>query len=103
MSYPGSKGLAGTWQRIIGQMPPHSVYVEPFFGSGQVFWRKRRANFNLLMDRNPRVISAANARLGADAGANARLGADVKTVAIVGDALKWLPDAAWIPPDAVMF
>lgn len=47
MSYPGSKGQAGTWQRIIGQMPPHSVYVEPFFGSGQVFWRKRRVMHEL--------------------------------------------------------
>lgn len=32
MSYPGSKAQAGVWQRIIGQMPEHSVYVEPFFG-----------------------------------------------------------------------
>ena len=41
MSYPGSKAQAGVFQRIIGQMPPHSTYVEPFFGSGQIFWRKR--------------------------------------------------------------
>jgi hypothetical protein len=94
MSYPGSKGQAGTWQRIIGQMPPHSVYVEPFLGSGQVFWRKRRAEFNLLLDRNPRAVSAANARLGVDAGVKA----------VVGDAFKWLPDlAAWLPADAVVY
>ena len=54
--YPGSKGAAGTWQRIIGQMPPHSVYVEPFFGSGQIFHRKRRSPSSILIDCNPRVI-----------------------------------------------
>jgi len=92
--YPGSKGQAGTWQRIIGQMPPHSVYVEPFFGSGQIFWRKRRAESSILIDHNPKVIAAANARLGADAGVRAT----------VGNALKMLPDLfAWLPPDAVCY
>ena len=33
MSYPGSKAQAGVFQRIIGQMPQHPVYVEPFFVS----------------------------------------------------------------------
>lgn len=51
--YPGSKGQAGVWQRIIGQMPPHSIYVEPFFGSGQIFWHKRRAASSILIDRLP--------------------------------------------------
>jgi site-specific DNA-adenine methylase len=41
MGYLGSKAQAGVWQRIIGQMPAHSFYVEPFFGSGQIFWRKK--------------------------------------------------------------
>ncbi len=43
MSYPGSKGQAGTHQRIIGQMRPHSVYVEAFFGDGVIYERKRPA------------------------------------------------------------
>lgn len=94
MSYPGSKAQAGTWQRIIGQMPPHSIYVEPFLGSGQIFWRKRRAAYSLLLDRHPKPISAANARLGDDAGVKAAC----------GDALTWLPElAAWLPSDAVIY
>jgi DNA adenine methylase len=56
MSYPGSKGQAGTWQRIIGQMPPHTVYIEPFAGSAQVFLRKRPARLNILTDLDAGVI-----------------------------------------------
>jgi DNA adenine methylase len=58
MSYPGSKGQDGVWQRIIGQMPPHSVYVEPFFGSGRIFHAKRRAGRSILIDKNPAVKPA---------------------------------------------
>lgn len=94
MSYPGSKAQAGTWQRIIGQMPPHSVYVEPFLGSGQIFDRKRRADFNLLVDKNPRVIAAVNTKVGTDPGVKA----------VVGDAFTWLLDVApWLPADAVVY
>ena len=64
MSYPGSKAQAGVWQRIIGQMPPHCIYIEPFFGSGQVFWRKRPATGSYLLDLDPAVLNVK-----ADAGA----------------------------------
>jgi hypothetical protein len=57
LSYLGSKAQAGVWQRIICQMPPHELYVEPFFGSGQIFFRKRPAVRNVLIDADPRVIS----------------------------------------------
>ncbi len=80
MSYPGSKGQAGTFQTIIGQMPPHSVYVEPFFGSGQVFWRKARAASSIVFDKRPDLIAKA----GAEAGVMAR----------PGDALELLPALA---------
>ena len=69
--YPGSKAQSGTWQRIIGQMPPHSVYIEPFFGSGQIFWRKRPADLTIIIDKNRAVITkarAAAARAGFNAG-----------------------------------
>jgi DNA adenine methylase len=56
VSYPGSKAANGVWHRIIGQMPPHSIYVEAFFGSGQVFHRKRPAKQSILIDRNPRCV-----------------------------------------------
>lgn len=94
MSYPGSKAQAGVWQRIIGQMPAHSVYVEPFLGSGKVFWEKRRADNSILVDVNPRMISAAVARLGDAAGVRC----------LVDNALTRLPSLfTWLPADAVVY
>ena len=43
MTYPGGKAGAGVWQRIINQMPPHRLYVEPFVGAGAVLRAKRPA------------------------------------------------------------
>ncbi len=57
--YPGSKAGSGVFHKIIGQMPPHTVYVEPFYGSGQVFLRKRRAARNVLIDISPAAIARA--------------------------------------------
>lgn len=57
--YPGSKGGEGVWQRIISAMPPHRVYVEPFFGGGAVYQAKRPAEFSILADLDPDVIGAA--------------------------------------------
>jgi hypothetical protein len=59
--YLGSKAQAGVWQRIICQMPPHDFYVEPFLGSGQIFFRKLPAANNVLIDADAGVI----ARIGA--------------------------------------
>ena len=79
MSYPGSKAQAGTWQRIIGQMPPHTFYVEAFAGSAQIFRRKRPAAASVLID--------------ADAGVSASLAAEDRQGCrvIQGDALAVLP------------
>ena len=90
MSYPGSKAQAGVFHRIIGQMPPHSVYVEPFFGSGQVFWRKLRAESSILIDL--------------DAGVIARIGAHRGVQAIQANALDALPVLiSALPADAVIY
>lgn len=43
MGYPGGKAGAGVYQRIINQIPPHDVYVEPCLGDGAVLRRKRPA------------------------------------------------------------
>jgi DNA adenine methylase len=89
MSYPGSKAQAGVWQRIIGQMPLHSTYVEPFFGSGQVFWRKLRAERNILIDRSPAAL--------------ARIGAGGPGLSVIcGDAISILPTLT-LPAEAVVY
>lgn len=38
LKYLGSKWNMAKW--IVSQIPPHRVYVEPFFGSGAVFFTK---------------------------------------------------------------
>jgi hypothetical protein len=92
MSYPGRKGQAGTWHRIIGNMPPHTVYVEPFFGSGQIYWRKRPAAHNVIIDADTGVIAAFDADHRHKA----------PTRAMVGNALDILPTLD-LPPDAVVY
>lgn len=75
--YIGGKAAAGVFHAIIAEMPPHSVYVEPFLGSGAVFWHKRRAQSSILIDRNPEVI--------------ARVGNAAGVIAHCGDALSIIP------------
>lgn len=38
LKYTGSKWRMADW--IISLMPPHRSYLEPFFGSGAVFFKK---------------------------------------------------------------
>ena len=38
LKYPGAKWRIADW--IIEEMPAHHSYVEPFFGSGAVFFNK---------------------------------------------------------------
>ena len=57
-SYPGSKAGAGVWQRIVGAMPVHRVYVEPFLGRGAVLRRKRAADWSIGIDLDPAVVDA---------------------------------------------
>jgi len=88
MSYPGSKGADGVWQRIIGQMPPHSTYVEPFFGSGQIYWHKKPAAASILIDVAPGLTEAAAAQPG--------------TTALCGNAFELLPQLG-LKPGALVY
>jgi len=76
VSYPGSKAAAGVPERIIGQMPPHTIYCEPFYGSGQIFHRKRPSVLSVLID--------------VDAGCLTPVGSRPDVMPIHGDALHWL-------------
>lgn len=93
MTYPGSKAQAGVFHRIIGQMPPHSVYVEPFAGSAAVFFAKARAESSILIDRSQACIARLSA-VGRSAGVNV----------IQGDALEALPALLpELPADTVIY
>lgn len=98
MGYFGSKAQAGVYQRIISQMPPHSFYIEPFFGSGQIFFRKRPAGRNVIIDADAGVIAKINAMRRRSPSNPALSAASV----IHGDAISWLGSNA-IPNDAVIY
>ena len=57
MIYPGGKNLAGTYQRIINQIPPHKFYCEPFAGSAAIARLKEPSAETLLIDRDPGAIA----------------------------------------------
>lgn len=55
LRYPGSKwSLAGP---IVAQFKPHFHYVEPFFGSGAVFFTKDPSPHEVLNDLNGAVVN----------------------------------------------
>lgn len=111
MSYPGSKGQAGVYQRIIGQMPVHSVYCEPFFGSGTIFFKKRPAAANVIIDADAglmqRAVKACS-NAGFEVTGSFRAGPPstrptmVAVNALVGDAISILP-LLQLPPEAVVY
>ncbi len=55
LNYPGGKwGLA---DRIISMMPEHHSYLEPFFGSGAVFFSKAPAAIETINDLDGDVVN----------------------------------------------
>lgn len=55
LNYPGGKwGLA---DRIIAMMPSHHSYLEPFFGSGAVFFSKPPAAIETINDLDGDVVN----------------------------------------------
>lgn len=89
--YPGAKAGAGVRQQIISLMPPHRVYVEPFFGSGQIFYAKKPADVSIVIDRDEGLMRC-HAEL-----APGRPG----TTYMVGDAVQLLPSLKLTRQDLV--
>lgn len=58
MKYPGSKWGTAEW--IISHFPKHHSYLEPFFGSGGVFFNKPRSNIETINDLDGEVINLFN-------------------------------------------
>lgn len=55
LHYPGSKWSMADW--IISQMPPHTTYLEPFFGSGAVLFSKDRSLIETVNDLDGEVVN----------------------------------------------
>lgn len=55
LKYPGAKWRIADW--IIENIPEHHSYVEPFFGSGAVFFKKSPSNIETINDLDDRVVN----------------------------------------------
>lgn len=55
VKYPGSKWSLAGW--IISFFPEHHSYLEPFFGSGAVFFNKPRSNIETVNDLDGNVVN----------------------------------------------
>lgn len=55
LHYPGSKWSLADW--IISHMPPHATYLEPFFGSGAVFFNKEPSPLETINDIDGDVVN----------------------------------------------
>lgn len=52
--YGGKQNMA---RHILPMIPKHSVYIEPFFGGGAIFWRKPISPYEIVNDTNNRLIT----------------------------------------------
>lgn len=55
IKYPGSKWSIARW--IINFFPEHHTYLEPFFGSGAVFFNKSRSDIETINDLDGNVVN----------------------------------------------
>lgn len=91
MGYLGGKAGAGVYQRIICEIPPHGVYIEPFLGGGAIMRLKRPAGRNIGVDRVPAVIAS----FGGAAGITAIWEGGGRPELLCGDALDFLGSFPW--------
>lgn len=55
IKYPGSKWRIADW--IVSLMPEHKSYLEPFFGSGAVFFSKPRSRIETVNDLDGEIVN----------------------------------------------
>lgn len=55
LKYPGAKYRLAPW--IVSMIPYHEVYLEPYFGSGAVFFRKTPSRIETINDLDEEVVN----------------------------------------------
>lgn len=55
IKYPGAKWGIAQW--IVSVMPPHKSYLEPFFGSGAVFFNKPPSRIETINDLDGEIVN----------------------------------------------
>lgn len=90
--YPGGKGGAGVWQRIINEMPFHTLYCECFVGSGRVLLNKLPAASTIAIDSDAEAIENVTRRWPEKSPA---------FTAICGDGVQWLQQFPFVGTELV--
>ena len=55
LKYPGAKWRVSDW--ILSHFPEHKVYLEPYFGSGAVFFKKEPSYIETINDINGDIVN----------------------------------------------
>ena len=55
LKWPGAKWSIAN--KIVELLPPHKIYVEPYFGSGAVFFNKQICNTEILNDLDGDIVN----------------------------------------------
>lgn len=55
LKYPGAKNRLSEW--ICSRIPEHEVYLEPYFGSGAVFFNKTPSRIETINDIDDNVVN----------------------------------------------
>lgn len=55
LKYPGAKWRLSDW--VLTHLPQHTTYVEPFFGSGAVYFSKAPSKTEYINDLNGEVVN----------------------------------------------
>lgn len=55
LKYPGSKWRIG--DKLVELVPEHHTYLEPFFGSGAVFFKKQPSDIEMINDMDNDVVN----------------------------------------------
>jgi DNA adenine methylase len=55
LKYPGSKWSLAEW--IISHFPPHTTYLEPFFGSGAILFNKAPSQVETINDIDGDIVN----------------------------------------------
>jgi len=94
MRYPGGKGQAGIYQRLISLMPPHDLYIETHVGGGNLFERKRPARSSIVVDADELICAHWRRIAESD---------DCRSLTVIhGDAAAFLLGRQWLPTERVL-
>lgn len=55
ITYYGGKQMM--LSQILPKIPPHTTYIEPFFGGGAIFWGKEPSDAEVINDMNSNLIT----------------------------------------------